>query len=82
MILYIAIAAAAAALIAWALTHFIAKANYTREISRLEGELNAEKTLRAHESEVYDKTLAELKENQKAVIEATKTSLPSRTKSA
>ncbi|MBP5571947.1 MAG: DNA recombination protein RmuC [Bacteroidales bacterium] len=75
MILYIAIAAAAAALIAWALTHFIAKANYTREISRLEGELNAEKTLRAHESEVYDKTLAELKENQKAVIEATKNEL-------
>ena len=75
MILYIAIAAAAAALIAWALTHFIAKASYTREISRLEGELNAEKTLRAHESEVYDKTLAELKENQKAVIEATKNEL-------
>ena len=86
MIVYIAIAAVAAALVAWALTHFIAKANYTRQISKLEGELNAEKTLRAHESEVaqtrldeakanYDKTLADLKENQKAVIEATKKEL-------
>ncbi|MBP5741699.1 MAG: DNA recombination protein RmuC, partial [Bacteroidales bacterium] len=86
MILYIIIAAAAAALVAWALTHFIAKSNYTREMVRLEGELNAEKALRAHEAEVaqvrldearanYDKTLADLKENQKAVIEATKNEL-------
>ena len=75
MILYIIIAAVAAALVAWALTHFIAKANYTREIARLEGELNSEKTLREHEAQVYDKTLADLKENQKAVIEATKKEL-------
>lgn len=75
MILYIIIAAAAAALIAWALTHFIAKANYTGIISKLEGELSAEKALRAHEHEVYDKALTELKESQKAVIEATKNEL-------
>ena len=75
MILYIAIAAAAAALVAWALTHFIAKANYTKEIARLEGELKSEQSLREHEAQVYDKTLAELKENQKAVIEATKNEL-------
>lgn len=75
MILYIIIAAAAAALIAWALTHFIAKANYTSVISRLEGELRAEKTLRAQQTEVYEKTLTELKDSQKAVIEATKNEL-------
>ncbi len=75
MMLYIMIAAAAAALVAWALTHFIAKANYTKEIARLEGELKSEQSLREHESQVYDKTLAELKENQKAVIEATKNEL-------
>lgn len=75
MILYIAIAAVAAALIAWALTHFIAKANYTSVISRLEGELRAEKTLRAQQTEVYEKTLTELKDSQKAVIEATKNEL-------
>ena len=73
--LYIMLAAAAAALVAWALTHFIAKANYTKEIARLEGELKSEQSLREHESQVYDKTLAELKENQKAVIEATKNEL-------
>ncbi|MBO4465234.1 MAG: DNA recombination protein RmuC [Bacteroidales bacterium] len=75
MMLYIIIAAVAAALVAWALTHFIAKANYTKEIARLEGELNSEKTLREHEAQVYDKTLSDLKENQKAVIEATKNEL-------
>lgn len=85
-IIYIAIAAVAAALTAWVLTHFIAKSNYTGKIARLEGELASEKALREHEKQVaeqrlleartdYDKTLADLKENQKAVIEATRNEL-------
>ena len=86
MILYIVIAAVAAALISWAITHFAAQSKFVRETSRLEGELNSEKALREHEAQVarerlgqaradYDKTLADLKESQKAVIEATKNEL-------
>ena len=86
MILYIAIAAVLAALIAWAITHFAAQSKFVHETTRLEGELKAEKTLREHEAEEarrrldearadYDKTLADLKESQKAVIEATKNEL-------
>lgn len=53
----IILAAAAGAVVAWAITH------------------KAEKSVRAEQSKAYERSLAEIKENQAQVLEATKTQL-------
>ena len=69
--LIILVAAALAALIAWLLTHFISRARYDRQLyakdaqlAAKDAELRSAQALRAHESELYARTLAELKASQ------------------
>ena len=80
--LIILVAAALAALIAWLLTHFISRARYDRQLyakdaqlAAKDAELRSAQALRAHESELYARTLAELKASQQQALEATKNEL-------
>ena len=66
MILYVLIAAVAAALIAWAITHFAAQSKYLRETTRLEGELKSEKALREHEAQVARQSLEQARAEMEA----------------
>ena len=87
MIILIALLAAlAAGVLAWLLTRFALKARYARELTDARAALETEKALRANESAVaaerledarkdYERSLAEMKETQAQVIEATKKEL-------
>lgn len=77
--LIILVAAALAALIAWLLTHFISRARYDRQLyakdaqlAAKDAELRSAQALSTHESELYARTLAELKASQQQALEATK----------
>ena len=78
----IAATAGVAALIAWLLTHFISRSRYDRQLyakdaqmAAKEAELRSEQALRAHEAEVYARTLEQLKASQQQALEATKNEL-------
>ena len=80
--LIILVAATLAALIAWLLTHFISRARYDRQLyakdaqlAAKDAELRSAQALRAHESELYARTLAELNASQQQALEATKNEL-------
>ena len=87
MIILIALLAAlAAGVLAWLLTRFALKARYARELTDARAALETEKALRANDSAVaaerledarkdYERSLAEMKETQAQVIEATKKEL-------
>ena len=85
-VILVVAAAAVAGLLAWLLTRFALKARYARELTDARAALETEKALRANESAVaaerledarkdYERSLAEMKETQAQVIEATKKEL-------
>lgn len=85
-VVIIVVAALVAGLLAWLLTRLALKARYTRELTAAQTALETEKTLRAREAEIaaerledsrkdYERSLAEMKENQAQLIEATKKEL-------
>ena len=85
-VILVVAAAAVAGVLAWLLTRFALKARYARELTDARAALETEKALRANESAVaaerledarkdYERSLAEMKETQAQVIEATKKEL-------
>ena len=85
-VILVVAAAAVAGLLACLLTRFALKARYARELTDARAALETEKALRANESAVaterledarkdYERSLAEMKETQAQVIEATKKEL-------
>ena len=85
-IVIIVAAALVAGLLAWLITRLSLRARYTRELTAAQAALETEKALRTREADVaaerledarkdYERSLAEMKENQAQLIETTKKEL-------
>lgn len=77
---------AVAVAVTWALTHFIGKSSYERTLASKEAELRASEQMREHEKVIaserladarndYERSLSELRETQKKMLDATKAEL-------
>ena len=74
-ILAAAIIAASAALVSWALTHFIARAGFAKVLARKDAEIRIGEALRHKQEDIYEKSLAQLNEMQQKAIDAARSEL-------